>query len=447
MDAMNRRIDDEPIADETGEEAREAAAERNLMPAEDPKTLATDAAPLEARQAAPAAPGSYAPTVTQAPLPPPQPDAGPPKKLKPKLSTVLLMIVFALVGVGVILYAWRLPPFATTLVTTENSYVRGQITVLSPQVNGYVADVLVHDYQMVRAGDPLVRIDERIYAQQLEQAQAGREEAIANLANADQTTAQNRAEIAARQADLFQARAELERARADRERAATLARQGLKTRAEDDQVEATLRSAQAGVKRAEAAIVIAEETLRGTEVSRKGLEAAVRTADAQVHLAEINLANTVIRAPRDGQVSEASVRPGQYVSAGSQLMFLVPDALWVVANFKETQTHYVGVGQRATFTVDALGGRRFTGMVVDLAPATGSEFSVLRADNASGNFTKVVQRLPVRIAIDPGQAEAERLRPGLSVVAEVDTSNLAPEPTNWLAEFKLPETIRAWIVS
>ncbi|MEN3793023.1 HlyD family secretion protein [Fulvimarina sp. MAC3] len=357
------------------------------------------------------------------------------------------MMVVALVGVSVILYAWRLPPFATAVVRTDNSYVRGQITVLAPQVNGYVTDVLVNDYQKVKAGEPLVEIDDRIYRQQLEQAEAGREQAQAQLANAEQTMAQNRAEIEAREADLFQAKAALEQAQATRKRSDALARKGLNTRAEAGEIEAALRSAEAGVRRAEASIDIAKETLRATEVSKKGLAAAVRTAEAQVHLAEINLSNTVVRAPRDGQIGEATVRPGQYVSAGSQLMFLVPDTLWVVANFKETQTHYVAAGQKASFAVDALGGRHFTGTVLELAPATGSEFSVLRADNASGNFTKVVQRVPVRIAIDPDQPELERLRPGLSVETRVDTSNLAPEETGWLSRFQLPAAIQEWLDS
>jgi multidrug resistance efflux pump len=155
------------------------------------------------------------------------------------------------------------------------------------------------------------------------------------------------------------------------------------------------------------------------------LTAQIRTAEAQVKLAQINLDNTVIRAPRDGQLSESGVRQGQYVTAGSQLMFLVPDLQWVIANYKETQVRDIRAGQAATFAVDALGEARLTGRVEGFAPATGSEFSVLRPDNASGNFTKVVQRLPVRIAIDPNQPLAARLRPGMSVVTSIDTASAA----------------------
>jgi len=176
------------------------------------------------------------------------------------------------------------------------------------------------------------------------------------------------------------------------------------------------------VQQAQAQIRIAEETLISTQVARKGLQAQVENARAALELARIDLANTEIRAPRDGQVSEASVRLGQYVSAGSQLLFLVPDSLWVVANFKEGQTWQMRIGQPARFAVDAFDGQVLTGHIEQIAPATGSEFSVLRPDNASGNFTKVVQRLPIRISIDPDQPLASRLRPGMSVVVKVDTA-------------------------
>jgi multidrug resistance efflux pump len=154
-------------------------------------------------------------------------------------------------------------------------------------------------------------------------------------------------------------------------------------------------------------------------------KAKVAQAEANLQLANINLSNTLVVAPRSGQLGEASVRLGQYVTAGTQVVFLVPETLWVVANVKESQAHGIRLGQPASFTVDALDHTTFTGTVEDIAPATGSEFSVLRPDNASGNFTKVVQRLPVRIAITPNQSQAGLLRPGLSVVTTIETA-----PTN-----------------
>lgn len=345
----------------------------------------------------------------------------PPKTIKPRRRTVFIMAGVALIGILFILAAWRIWPFTSSVVATENSYVRGQITVMAPQVNGYVTQVLVRDFQHVRAGQPLMRIDDRIYRQQLAQAEGQLDAARAELANAAQTLAQNRADIEARRADLYAAQAERDRAGSDEERVNDLALRGSVSLRERDQIRATARSGAANVLKARAAIRIAEESAKATSVSRLGLEAQVKTAMAQRDLARINLANTVIHAPKDGQLSEASVRQGQYVAAGSQLLFLVPESLWVVANFKETQTRNIRPGQVATFKVDALG-ETLKGHVEGFAPATGSEFSVLRPDNASGNFTKVVQRLPIRISIDPGQPLANRLRPGMSVVTRVETA-------------------------
>lgn len=196
---------------------------------------------------------------------------------------------------------------------------------------------------------------------------------------------------------------------------------------ERDETRATAQAARAKVKQAEAAIAVAEEQVKSTRVSRGSLQADVDTAQANLRLAQIDLDNTVIRAPRAGRLSEISVRQGQYLAAGSQLMYLVPDQLWVVANFKETQTKDMRQGQMASFSVDALGGARLTGTVEAFAPATGSEFSLLRADNATGNFTKVVQRIPVRIAIDPRQSMHARLVPGMSVIAHVETHGTVSE--------------------
>jgi multidrug resistance efflux pump len=353
-----------------------------------------------------------------------------PKTIRPSRAAVIAMIGVACVGVLLILWAWRLGPFATSVVVTDNAYVRGQMTVLAPQVSGYVAEVAVHDFERVRAGQVLVRIDDRVYREKVQQAEAQLLAARAALDNQRQTQAQNRATLGARQAGLQAAEAEARRAAADLARAEDLAAKGSVSLRERDQARVTAELARTNVARARADIDIGQQTIRATDVSRAGLQAQVQAAQAQLGLARIDLANTVVRAPRDGQVGEAGVRLGQYVTAGSQLLFLVPDALWVVANFKETQTAHMQVGQRATFRVDALEGAELTGRIEQLAPATGSEFSVLRADNATGNFTKVVQRLPVRIAIDPGQPLAARLRPGMSLEARVDTTDRGAAPVS-----------------
>lgn len=369
------------------------------------------------------------PPTDAAPAPAPPPPVtrtatgdGAPKYLTPSNRAVILAVVIALIGIALILRAWQLWPFTTAIATTDNAYVRGQVTVLAPQVNGYITEVLVKDFQHVKQGEVLLRIDDRIYHQRVAQAEAALDSAKAALANSDQSQAQNRAQIASAKATLSAGQSELQRSRAELARYEQLAAQQLVALNDRDKFRTGQASAQAGVQQSQAQIQIAEETLVSTRVARKGLEAQVESAEAALELARIDLANTVIHAPRNGQVSEASARAGQYVAAGSQLLFLVPDTLWVVANFKEGQTWPMRIGQPATFAVDAFQGEVLRGHIEEIAPATGSEFSVLRPDNASGNFTKVVQRLPVRIAIDADQPLAVRLRPGMSVIAKVDTS-------------------------
>ena len=178
----------------------------------------------------------------------------------------------------------------------------------------------------------------------------------------------------------------------------------------------------AAVAQAQASLEIARQDLQTVIVNRGSLEAAVASAEAALELARIDLSNTRITAPRDGQLGQIGVRLGAYVNSGAQLMALVPKHLWVIANMKETQMNNVQVGQPVTFTVDALNHRKFRGTVQHISPATGSEFSLLQADNATGNFVKIAQRVPVRITVDPDQAESERLRPGLSVVVSIDTA-------------------------
>ncbi len=335
---------------------------------------------------------------------------------------MLVAFFIAVAGVLLILWAWKLPPFKTAVAVTDNAYVRGQVTVLASQVSGYVKGVEVRDFDHVRQGQVLMTIDDRIYKDKVAQARAQLDNARAQLANADQTQAQNRANLGARKANLAAVQAEQRRANADLARVEELAAKGSVSLRERDQVRATAELAQANVLKAQADIRIGEEAIKSTQVSRAGLQAQVEAAQAQLGLAQIDLDNTVIRAPTDGQISEASVRLGQYVTAGSQLMFLVPQQMWVVANYKETQIAHMQIGQPVTFAVDALEGAVIHGHVEQIAPATGSEFSVIKTDNATGNFTKVVQRLPVRIAIDPDQPLAARLRPGMSVEVRVDTA-------------------------
>lgn len=345
-----------------------------------------------------------------------------PPKSGPRMTLLFVGLVVA--GALLALYAWGLPPFRTTVQTTDNAYVRGQTTTISPQVSGYVTRVYVQDFQQVAPGQPLVGIDDRIYRQRVDQAQANVQAQIASLNNSQQSERSSLATVSGQQAGVESARAQLVRAQADMNRVADLAAERSVSLRERDQTLAALRQAQAAVRQAEAQRLVAQEQVRTVTVGRGGLQAAVENARAALRLAQIDLANTVVRAPQAGQVSEVGVRLGQFVSAGTQLLFVVPPKVWVVANFKEAQTARIAPGQRAKIKVDALAGQELAGRVEQIAPAAGSEFSVIRPDNATGNFVKVPQRIAVRIGIEPGQRLARRLRPGMSVEASVDTQSV-----------------------
>lgn len=331
-------------------------------------------------------------------------------------ASIAVLVVAAIVA---IFYAWQLPPFGGRYEQTDDAFVRGQTTVISPQVSGYVSDVPVSDFQNVRAGDLLARIEDSIYGARVAQTRANVLSQISNLNNSDQAQRAKEASTLAQDAAIAAAEAQLARARADWTRLESLVQHGWATKAQEDLGRAALRSAEAQLRQANAARKIGTEDVRSVIVGRAGLSANVDAAEAQVQLAEVDLGHTVIRAPVDGQLSEVAVRRGQYVTAGTQLMFLVPRTFWVIANYKEAQTRNMRIGDEASFTVDALGNKRLKGRVENLAPAAGSEFAVLRPDNATGNFVKVAQRIAVRIRIDPGQPLAERLRPGMSVVARI----------------------------
>lgn len=328
----------------------------------------------------------------------------------------------ALAAVLAILYAWQLPPFSGWSQETDNAYVRGKVTIISPQVSGYVTSVPVHDFQTVKQGDVLVTIDQRIYGARVEQAKASLAAQNAALANSQQSQRAREAALTGQAAGIANAQAQLVRAQADMKRADALVADGSISARERDQTRAALLAAEAALRQATAQQQIGQQDVRSVIVGRSGLEASVAGAQAQLHLAGIDLDNTIIRAPVDGQLSEVGVRNGAYVTAGTQLMFLVPRELWVIANFKEAQTRKMRVGQPATFRVDALGGAKLAGHVESLSPAAGSEFAVLKADNATGNFVKVAQRIAVRVRIDPGQDLMKRLSPGMSVELHVETS-------------------------
>jgi multidrug resistance efflux pump len=347
-------------------------------------------------------------------------------------ATTLVAAILGIAGVVLVLYAWRLPPFASSVQTTDNAYVRGQLTIIAPQLAGYLVEVAVQDFQHVKAGQLLVKIDDRIYEQRLQQAKATLASQQAALANSEQKERSDRARIESSEAQVDSARAVRTAAEANWNRIAPLLERGVATQSQADQARASLDQATAALHQAEAALTVSRQDLAATLVSRQSLQAAVQGAEAAVRLAEIDLQNTRITAPEDGQLGEVGARLGQYVAAGTQLLTVVPERIWIIANFKETQLPGMKIGQPVTFTVDALNHAELTGRIERFSPAAGSEFSVIRTDNATGNFTKVAQRVPVRITIDPGQALAERLAPGMSVVVSVDT-NAQPSGENAVA--------------
>ncbi len=334
---------------------------------------------------------------------------------------ILGAAALALVAIVLVLAAWGLPPFAGQDEATDNAYVRGRVTVIAPQVSGYVLEVAVHDYEVVKRGQILVRIDDRVYRARVEQARANLSAAEAALANSIQARAARSAGLKSQEAGVAGAQAQLAKAKADMARANDLARDGSISVRERDQTLAAFAAAQAQLRQAFAGTEIGRQDVRTVEVGRGGLEAQVEAARAQLHAAEIDLEHTVIRAPEGGVLGEVGIRAGAYVTNGSQLLAIVPPDRWIIANFKEAQTGQIHPGQPVRITVDALNGTRLTGRVERLSPATGSEFAVLKADNATGNFVKIPQRIGVRIAVDPAAPAANRLRPGMSVEVRIDT--------------------------
>ena len=362
-------------------------------------------------------------SVDDTPMPPKEPiptyEGWSPKK-KSYLSLGLL-IALIIIGIALILYAWKLPPFTPTVQQTNNAFIKGQTTIISSQISGYVTEVAVEDFANVKAGELLVKIEDRTFQQQLEQAEANIEVAVTNRSSNAQDTGSNQAKIEARIADLNSAKISVESARADVERYQGLVAIGAVSRAEVAHAEAQLAKAQAGVQQSEANLQVAREASQKTTGNRSSLDANIKNAEAAAKQARINLDNTIIIAPESGQLSQISVQAGQLVNAGTQLMYIVPKGVWIIANFKETQVANMAIGETATVNVDALGGVKFTGKVSNISPATGSEFSAGAANPATGNYIKIAQRIPVRIDLDPYQPKLEQLRPGMSVSVEVDT--------------------------
>ncbi|SCC04479.1 HlyD family secretion protein [Kosakonia oryziphila] len=338
-----------------------------------------------------------------------------------RIVSLFTAAAIGLVGVLVILYAWQLPPFTRHIEFTDNAYVRGQTTFISPQVNGYITEVPVQDFVWLKKGDLIMQIDDRIYRQRVDQAKATLAMKKAALANNLQQRKSAEAVIERNKAALASAKAQDLKSQADLKRVKALTADGSLSIRERDAALATAAQNTASIAQAEATLEMSRQDLQTTIVNRASLQADVENAEAALELAQIDLQNTRIVAPQDGQLGQISVRLGAYVTAGTHLTSLVPSQRWVIANLKETQLADVVVGQPVRFTVDALDGRNYHGRVESLSPATGVEFSAISPDNATGNFVKIAQRIPVRIQVDGNEDDIARLRPGMSVQVYIDT--------------------------
>jgi membrane fusion protein (multidrug efflux system) len=308
--------------------------------------------------------------------------------------------------------------------STDNAYVQGDITVLSPRIDGDITGVLVTDNQSVHAGDPLVKLDQTDWRARAGQADAAVAEARASVATLRAQIAQQRTNLTAMAATKANAAAENDRTASDARRSSALRASGWASQQANDLAVTESRKAAAMLGVSIAQEAAANDQIAVLTAQLEQAEAHQLGAEAQRAVAQNNLAHTVIRAPFDGIIGNRSAQIGKHVVPGTQLLALAPppEQLFVVANFKETQLHRMRPGMRVRLVPDIDPDDAVDGVVDSLAPATGALFSLLPPENATGNFTKVVQRVPVKLRIDPEQARrASWLRSGLSVTAEVDT--------------------------
>jgi membrane fusion protein, multidrug efflux system len=307
--------------------------------------------------------------------------------------------------------------------STDDAYMTGDVTPLAAKVSGYVASVPVGDYQMVRKGDLIVQIDPIDYRAQLAQAEANLNAAEANLVNLANQKDVQRALIRQAEATIEATAADLQRYTLEAQRQRALLRTriaGTEQSVEQADDNQSRTAAQLALNQAQ--LDQQKALLDSLDVQERVLGAQVRAAEAQVTLAHNNLGYTNIVSPVDGMVGQRQVFPGQFVNVGTQVIAVIPlPNIWVIANFKETQMTHVRLGNPARVTVDAFPDLVLTGRVDSWSPGTGSTFALLPPDNATGNFTKVVQRVPVKIVLDPNPSIGTLVRPGMSVEARVDT--------------------------
>ncbi|MGZ9568040.1 HlyD family secretion protein [Alcaligenes nematophilus] len=307
--------------------------------------------------------------------------------------------------------------------STQNAYVKSDFAVLSAKVSGYVKALPLGDYEQVKAGDLIAQIDPADYELAVAAARAEQSKAQAHLDNLDGEIAQQQARIKEAQAKLRSVQVRVRQYRNNPSRQARLVKEGALSRQGYENAQADLDEAISQGEAATAQVELAKNSLKVLQGQRAIRTADLKSAEAALESARRNLGYTRIVAPFDGVLNKRHVQVGSLLNQGTQIVSIVPlEQAYVVANYKETQLAHVQPGQPVELTVDGLPGGSWRGRVVEIAPMSGAESSLLPADNASGNFTKVVQRIPVRIELEPGQAQLERLRPGMSAQARIDTA-------------------------
>lgn len=335
-----------------------------------------------------------------------------------KRTTLLLLLLLILLAIA--FFVWSAINHRS--LRTDDAVVTADYTLVAPKVSGYIRTVNVEDNQQVKAGDVLATIDDRDYRVALETAQANLQVSEAKLSSIDAQLEQQQATIAQTAAAVSASQATLSYAGQNAERYRRLLKSGTATADEQQKSSSTMQSAAAQVKQSQAAELAARKEVAVLQASKKQAQADIAAMRASVDQAQLNLSYTRITAPIDGSVGQRAVRQGAWVSAGTRLLAVVPlQQSYVVANFLETQLAHVSHGQAVSITVDALPEVILRGHIDSIAPATGSTFAAITADNATGNYTKVVQRLPVKIVLEPGQPELARLRVGMSVVPQLES--------------------------
>jgi membrane fusion protein (multidrug efflux system) len=365
------------------------------------------------------------PAAANAPTPQPPPGS---RSSWGRLAIPLFAVLAAFGFIVLATLRWDAWVGGAVIQTTNDAYIRAELTRLSSRVAGEVLIVAANDFQRVKAGDLLVQIDPADYEAQVAQAEAGVAGAQAALDNLDNQVELQYATIAQGEAQQVSALAQEVEARQEQERQQSLTQTESGTRQKLEQATAGYARAQADVRASRAVIAAQRHQLEVLSGTKKQRTADLQGAKATLAAARLKLGYTKIVAPFDGVVGERQVQPGDYVNIGSNLINVVPlPDVYVIANYKETQLTRVKPGQSVDVTVDSFPSERLHGRVERIAPASGSQFALLPPDNATGNFTKVVQRIPVRIGFDKGQPWLERLLPGMSVVTQIHTDEAGPD--------------------